>query len=202
MKQTATIMFPEFSGTRCLMMPFIQGDPESVPSQYQKYSDILSSLFLKKGDIGYLTIDECNVEQGSPQRASRAKYARALHTEAGKDPNKTYHWGGNGGGWGKRHRVTLDADVEILLANNLDNTCALWDAEHQDTSIDGDIGNFAEFYPYSSATMMQAGEVFKIGILTPHESLPVSCNIDRQFLRIVSSGVYGRENYFTKNPLL
>jgi hypothetical protein len=49
---------------------------------------------------------------------------------------------------------------------------------------------------------MKAGEVRKIGIFTPHESLPVKNTVQRQFLRIVSSGVRGREHYFTQNPLV
>lgn len=35
-----------------------------------------------------------------------------------------------------------------------------------------------------------------------YNKLPVKQNIKRQFLRIVSSGVYGREDYFTPNPLI
>jgi hypothetical protein len=104
--------------------------------------------------------------------------------------------------WGSRHHVTLDPDVEVLLANNLDGSCALWDAEHPDTSADGDIGYAAEMYPYEDAVMMRSGDVHRIGILTPHESIPVSRDHRRQFLRIVSSGVYGREPYFTLNPLM
>lgn len=52
------VTFPEFAGVRCLMMPYIQGDAASVPDEYQSYAGILESVFLKKGDIGYLTIDE------------------------------------------------------------------------------------------------------------------------------------------------
>jgi hypothetical protein len=60
----------------------------------------------------------------------------------------------------------------------------------------------ADNYPYSDAIFLKAGEVHEIGILTPHESLPVRQNFDRQFLRILSSGVHGREEYFTENPLM
>jgi hypothetical protein len=49
---------------------------------------------------------------------------------------------------------------------------------------------------------MKAGEVHEIGILTPHESLPVMADFNRQFLRIVGSGVHGREEYFTQNSLM
>lgn len=182
------------------MMPFVQGDPSSLPVSYHAYSSIIRSVFCRKGDIGYLTIDESVATEGTPHRGTRAKTNRALHTEVGRHPDKMYAWGG--GGWGERHRVTVDADVDILLANNVDNSCAVWDAVHDDTSLDGDIGYAADQYPYSTATMIQAGEVHGIGILTPHESLPVTQDVDRQFLRIVSSGVHGREPYFTENPLL
>ena len=200
------IEFPPFAGIRCLMMPYVQGDADSVPDTYASYRDILSAVFLTKGEVGFLTIDESPVAVGTPHRGARAKHGRALHTEAGKAPGQIYCWGSSGGGWGRatagRHRVTLDGDTKILLANNLDDSCAVWDAIHEDTSEDGDIGYAADQYPYSSAILMKAGEVHEIGILTPHESLPVEKDYDRQFLRIVSAGVHGREDYFTRNPLL
>lgn len=202
MSKVGEITFPKYSGIRCLMLPYIQGEPESVPEQYRHgYEDVLSNLYFNKGDIGYLTIDESPVAIGTPHRAKRAKYGRALHTEAGvlKNP-KLYAWGGYR--WGRQTNVTLREDVRVLLANNIDDSCAIWDAWHENTSEDGDIGNFADEYPYDDAIMMKAGEVYDIGILTPHESLPVKETTNRQFLRIVSSGVYGREPYFTENPLM
>jgi hypothetical protein len=194
------IDFPKFSGVRCLMMPFIQGDPESVPKEYSAYSEILSTTFIKKGDLGFLTIDESVAKNGTPHRGARSKTDRAIHTEAGRLPGKIYAWGG--GGWGNSHIVTLDRDVQILLANNIDNSCALWDCEHEETSLDGDLGHVSHEYPYERAQLMKAGDVHQIGILTPHESLPLFEDADRQFLRILSSGVYGREPYFTQNPKL
>ena len=195
------IDFPQFSGIRCLMMPYIQGDPDSVPEKYRPYAEIVRSAVIDRGDIGYLTIDESVAVAGKPHRGKRAQYARAIHTEVGRMPGRTYYaWGG---GWGApEHVVTLDGDVEILLANNLDDSCAIWDTTHADTSLDGDIGHAAARYPYQDAVMVKAGEVHKIGILQPHESLPVRQDFNRQFLRIVSSGVHGREDYFTRNPLV
>ena len=195
------VVFPEFTGKRCLMMPFIQGEPLSVPEQYRTgYENILSSVFVKKGDIGFLTIDESTAIKGNPHRGYRAEHGRALHTEAGRLPNKVYAWGG--GGWGNIHNVELERNVKVLLANNIDDTCALWNATHENTTADGDIGMYAEMYPYENAVKMKAGEVHQIGILTPHESLPVTADVDRQFIRIISSGVHGREPYFTINPLM
>jgi hypothetical protein len=203
--KTHSIQFPKFSGIRVLMMPFIQGDPSSVPEAIRAgYADVLSSTFIEKGEIGFLTIDESKAIKGIPHRGDRAKHGRALHTEAGLRPNKLYAWGSGGVtcGWAGRPNVTLDRDVKILLANNADNTCALWNKVHEHTSHDGDIGHFASDYPLDDAILMQSGDVHEIGILTPHESLPVESNIDRQFLRIMSSGVHGREPYFTENPLM
>lgn len=196
----ATIGFPTFSGVRCLMMPYIQGEPESVPAEYSAYSDILSKVFIRKGDIGFLTIDESFAKQGAPHRGARAKTDRAIHTEAGRRPGGVYAWGS--ASRGHSHNVTLDRDVQILLANNVDDSCALWDAEHEKTSDDGDLGHVAHAYPYSEAQLMKASEVHQIGILTPHESLPLLKDTNRQFLRILSAGVHGREPYFTANPLL
>lgn len=194
-----SITFPEFSGVRCLMMPYVQGEPISVPQQYAPYRNIIASVYHKKGDVGFLTIDESTVIAGKPHRGDRAAHGRALHTEAGRTPGMIYRWGG--GGWGGRASVTLDRDTSILLANNLDNSCAIWNSDHEDTSSDGDIGYAADKYPYRNAVFMRSGEVHEIGILTPHESTPVLLTFNRQFLRIVSSGVHGREGYFTENPL-
>jgi len=198
MRTEMIVNFPKFSGVRCLMMPYIQGEPDSVPGQYAAYAEIIKNVFIKRGDIGYLTIDESVAVAGKPHRGARAKTDRALHTEAGRRPFKIYAWGG--GGWGGRDEVELERDVEILLANNLDNSCAVWDAVHENTSRDGDIGYASHQYPYQNAVMLKAGEVHKIGILTPHESLAVAETFNRQFLRILSSGVHGREPYFTINP--
>jgi hypothetical protein len=183
------------------MMPYVQGDPESVPNEFRSgYEAILASTYMQKGEIGFLTIDESPAKKGIPHRGARSRWGRALHTEAGRHPDLVYAWG-SGGGWGSSHRVTLDRDVKILISNNVDNSCAVWDVEHEDTSIDGDIGYLADRYPYSEATLMRAGEVREIGILTPHESMPLAHDVDRQFLRIISSGVHGREPYFTENRL-
>ena len=193
-----TIHFPKFTGLRCLMMPYIQGDPLSVPKEFHRYADIVRTVFFRKGDLGYLTIDESVAIEGKPHRGARARFDRALHTEAGWRDG-AYLWGPV---WGSSPCVTLDRSVEVILANNLDESCAIWDVVHENTTPDGDIGHVANRYPYSSATLMRVGEIRKIGILTPHESLPVKRTIERQFLRIVSSGVHGREPYFTENPIL
>jgi hypothetical protein len=183
------------------MMPYIQGDAKSVPDEYASYRDIINDTYIKKGDVGFLTIDESEVTAGVPHRGARAQFERALHTEAGRHPSSAFQWGG-GSTWGGNPDVVLEENVRVLLANSLSDTCALWNAVEVDTTLDGDIGHLADKYPYSSGVLMSAGDVWEMGILTPHESLPVKESGIRQFLRIVSSGVHGREPYFTVNPLL
>lgn len=202
MKALTKIVFPKSTGIRCLMMPYIQGNSVSVPEEIrQQYGKILDSIYLEEGEIGYLTIDESFVEPGKAQRAYRAKFGRALHTEACFTPDKLYCWGGTNR-WGGSPNVLIDQDTKVLLINNIDDSCALWDAVHHNTSLDGDIGDCADDYPYEHAIMMKAGEVHQIGVLTPHESLPIKQGGNRQFVRIVGKGVHGREHYFTKNPLM
>jgi len=199
-KTNMQIVFPEFSGLRCLMMPYVQGAPDSVPVEYASYSDILRWTYLREGEIGYLTIDESEVVAGLPHRGARSRCARALHTEAGI-LRGVYKWGGSPS-WGGKATVTLDRDTRIMIASSVSDTCAIWDCECEDTSDDGDIGHVSDAYPYSDAIILAAGEVAEIGILTPHESLPARETVSRQFLRIVGSGVHGREPYFTENPCL
>ena len=181
--------FPEYTGLRCLMMPFIQGDPSSVPPEFSAYA----ALAIEPGEIGYLTVDESETVGGRPQRAKRAKHARAIHTEAGVVEGRL--------AWGGSTRVTLDPDTRVLVASNVGGSCAVWDEAYRNTTSDGDIGHASDAFPYESARILAAGEVATFGVLTPHESLPVPHGTRRQFVRVVGNGVHGREDYFTMNPL-
>jgi hypothetical protein len=192
-----SITFPPYMNKRCLMMPYIQGRPESVPQELREgYEDILETLVLEDGEVGWLTIDESLVRSGQPHRGDRAKHGRALHTEVNNDSR----WGG--GGWGRKSPVYLARDTQILVASSLGGTTAYWDAEQVDTTEDGDIGHLAHLYPMEDAIILRAGEVAQFGIFTPHESLPVAEDARRQFIRIIGQGVTGREHYFTQNPLV
>lgn len=58
MKILNRIKFPEFTGIKCNMMPFIQGDSSSLPKKYLTYGKIIENNFLEEGEVGFLTIDE------------------------------------------------------------------------------------------------------------------------------------------------
>ena len=43
------IKFPDFTGLKCNMMPFIQGDPSSLPEEYKSYFDIINENYIETG---------------------------------------------------------------------------------------------------------------------------------------------------------
>lgn len=194
-----TIDFPKFSGVRCYMMPFIQGRAESLPEAYSAYADIVDRFTLpgQDGEPGLITIDETIVEAGTSQRGYGAG-DRTIHTEAclsSAGPS----WGPT---WGPSPFVRLAHDTRVLIANSIPGTCMVWNKDVEDTTPDGDLSMRAGEFPREEGRMMDAGEVLEIGIFTPHEPIAQPATGPRQFFRIVGRGVQGREDYFTRNPLL
>ena len=186
------------------MMPFIQGDSSSLPDEYKSYAKIVDENYLEKGEIGYLTIDESYVNSGESQRGYNSKgINRNVHIEVGRYENKN-RWGGSGGGssWGGRNQTLLNDDTMVLIANNISDTCRVWDTKELSYTDDGDLSEYIDRYPEHTGMMLKSGEVAKISIFTPHECVSQKESGLRQFFRIVGKGVTGREEYFTVNPLL
>lgn len=194
------INFPEAQGARCYMMPFIQGRGDSLPEAISHYADIIENHALEgeDGEIGLITIDESHVAEGSSQRGYGAG-ERTIHTEACRRPDKLHSWGYT---WGPRPFVQLKPDVRVLIANSIDATCMIWNVEVTDTTEDGDLSLRAGEFKRDAGEMMAAGDLWEIGIFTPHEPIAQKVAGNRQFFRIVGKGVSGREAYFTRNPVL
>ena len=111
------IEFPKFTGVKCNMMPFIQGDSSSLPDEYKSYSKIVEENYIEKGEVGYLTIDESFVSSGESQRGYNSKgINRNVHIEVGRCGDKN-RWGGSGGG---SSATSLDdlSDVSITSPTN------------------------------------------------------------------------------------
>lgn len=193
------ITFPKFSGIRCNMMPFIQGDPSSVPVEYEAYREIISELFLEKGEIGHLTIDESFVMKGNSQRGYNSKNVdRNVHIEVGYG-KEGCGWGGPM--WGGSFKTILDESTRVLIANSVSETCRVWDVLEKSYTLDGDLSAYLDKYPENTGRLLRNGEIAEISIFTPHECVPQDISSERQFIRIVGKGVCGREDYFTANPL-
>lgn len=195
-KFDGTIIFPDYSGIKCYMMPFIQGVKESLPEKFRHYGDVIEKLSFahEKGKIGFATIDESFVEAGKSQRGYGAK-ERTLHTEACLSENGV-SWGPS---WGSNSGIWLEPDVRAKIANSIDDTCMVWNNEVFDTTPDGDLSERADEFPRSSGQMMKAGEVFDIGIWTPHECIDQIESGFRQFIRVVGNGVKNIGPNFTVN---
>lgn len=200
---TNTIEFPEMSGIRCNMMPFIQGDSSSLPEIYKSYSKIINENFLEKNEIGFLTIQESFVNRGNSQRGYNSTgINRNVHIEVGRQIEKINSWGSGGSSWGGKYKTILDDNTMVLIANSVSDTCRIWNTKEMRYTKDGDLSAYIEDYPENSGIMLKSGEVVKISIFTPHECVNQQQSCARQFFRIVGKGVIGREDYFTINPLI
>jgi hypothetical protein len=197
------IDFPEFTGIRCNMMPFIQGDASSLPEIYKPYSKIINENFLEKGEVGLLTIDESFVVAGESQRGYNSKgIDRNVHIEVGRHMGLN-HWGGQSdSSWGGGRKTFLDDDTMVLIANSISDTCRVWDTKEMSYTKDGDLSDYIDKYPEETGVLLKSGAVAKISIFTPHECIPQKESSVRQFFRIIGRGVRGREDYFTINPVL
>lgn len=194
------IQFPDFTGVSCNMMPFIQGDSTSLPDEYKYYSNIIDNNYLEKGEIGFLTLDERFVNAGKSQRGFNSiGINRNVHIEVGK-LDKLNCWGGSS--WGGKADTLLNNETMVLIANNVSNTCKVWDVKEKRYTKDGDLSEYIFDYPTTTGKLLQAGEVAKISIFNPHECINQTVSSNRQFFRIVGKGVTGREDYFTVNPLV
>tara|TARA_R110000796_G_scaffold59568_4_gene137423 strand:+ start:1119 stop:1733 length:615 start_codon:yes stop_codon:yes gene_type:complete len=200
---TNVIEFPKPQGLKCNMMPFIQGDSSSLPKEFESYSKVINDNFLEKGEIGFLTIDESFVNVGQSQRGYNSKgIDRNVHIEVGRVNSKNRWGSGGGSSWGGKDNTLLDDTTQVLIANNISNSCRYWDVIEKSYTKDGDLSEYIDKYPKHTGKLMKKGEVAKISIFTPHECVSQKESADRQFFRIVGKGVKGREPYFTVNPLV
>lgn len=193
------IKFPKFTGLKCNMMPFIQGNVSSLPKIYEPYFPILEKTFLEKGEIGFLTIDESFVKAGKSQRGyNSTSIKRNVHIEVGR-VEKINQWGSS---WGGKSNTLLEDTTMVLIANSVSNTCRTWNTKEMSYTKDGDLSAYIDKYPEHTGTLLKSGELAKISIFTPHECISQNHSSNRQFFRIVGKGVKGREDYFTVNPLI
>jgi len=175
--------FPAFAGRNVNMMPFIMGDASSLPSDLHDYLPMIEACPIEDeaGKVGYLTVDERYVGDGSHRRGG-------VHTE-GFGPVGVGDWGG--GGWGGRRG--------LYIANSVPNSCVLYDARVEDTEFGGAVSD--EQLGDVACAFMPHDNIFWLHDRTPHASLPVS-NTPRQFFRLVTSDVsLWFAKHSTSNPL-
>ena len=186
------IDFPKPQDIIINMMPFIIGDKNSIPAEYNHYYDVLTKCPVAKseiGKVGYLTITETEVKANMSQRRS------GIHTE--KHPAS--NWGGTGGGaWGNGSHN--NGYTGIFMSSTVDNSCRLWNKHIETPGLMGDCSHLES--ELGGAIFVRKNELVWMTDSCPHESMPVKKNIYRQWFRFVTSEVdLWYKDYSTENRL-
>jgi len=176
--------FPEFSGTRVMMMPVNLGSVVGVPSNYHDLLHSLYSVIEKRfiGEIGYLTIDEqCLLPKETLRRGG-------LHVDG------YYHgncgaWGG-GGGWGSVGNGMLTISSTAHCKAYL----GVFDGEPKDE------GECDHLITPNDGELFEAGQVYWVDGACVHESMPVTETTERQFVRLSMPSNGPWFEGYTKNP--
>lgn len=176
-KHIGFVNFPEPKDIEVNMLPFIMGDVESLPADLRHYWPLIEACNLSQeqiGKIGYLTIDERQVNKGSSHRRG------GIHVEK---QSKDGDWG-NGSGWGNGKKVSEKIEDGLYVASNINSSCRVWDERVETPGFQGSCDE-----PNSEAYHLRKNELVWITDSTPHESIPVKEDCYRQFFRLVTHKV-------------
>lgn len=185
-----TLNFPAPTNIQINMMPFVMGDPSSLPPQLHAYLPFVEQALQvvpgERGKIGYITIEESWVEAGATHRRS------GLHTDRHPDAMRggvgiPTQWGGNIAGRGG-----------IFLGSNVANSCAIWDLDVDEPGPHGNCEHLRESLLEEGVKprVMLPSRLYWMSDTIPHESLPLKERTFRQFFRLVTSRV---SHWFKKN---
>jgi hypothetical protein len=160
-KELDAVTFPTPQGLNVNMMPFIFGDPESLPKELHAYLDIINRAQFDSGITAYLTVQESWVSPGSTQRRP------GLHTDS------------HGGAWGGKSLT------KGLYMASTDGLCELYDEQVYEIDQHGGL----LVAPVSRPHKAKANTLYWLSDRTPHASIPSPEVWLRQFYRLVSDEV-------------
>jgi len=163
------------------------------------------------GKIGYLTIHESTVQAGDSQRRSgahtespggsgSAQYINGEQNHENGDLSRSMSghtcWGG--GSWHGSYKGG------IYMASNVDDSLRVWNTLiNSPERVVGEHGDLEHVrHLLGEPRLIKKYEVVWMTDRTPHESVPVVQNCDRQYIRLVTSDVsvwYSKHS--TPNPL-
>ncbi len=195
---TSPKVWPAPTGINVNMMPFVLGRAESsLPLKLHGYLKLLDKFEFcdeERGKIGYLTIHESLVPARETQRRP------GLHTESpgcmsegGSRVRKvTTVYEGWGGGTVTRNQYVGG----IFMVSNVENTCRVFPCRIADPTCVGRLGDVEHLRPYIEAAsgtvsggVLARGEVCWMTDMTPHEAIALDAAVERQFVRVVTSGI-------------
>ena len=190
-------MFPVFSGTRIMMMPFYLDDLNSLPNYLTGYKPLLQKCLQNKpkhiryyeNNVGYLTIDEGFVKAGTTQRNP------GKHVDGMYKGEVAGAWGGGGGGWGSTGNG-------MILVSNTDNLCSAWGGYFEGTPVgDGDCSHMDDQCNTKDRVIFKNGDAYWADGLCVHESHAPIKDTYRQFVRISMPSNSPWFVGYTENPL-
>ena len=166
------------------MMPVMIGFDDGVPTKYVPiYRSLCESAeFRFDGMIGYLTIDEQELEPGQTLRRSGLHVDGYYHGRCGA-------WGG-GGGWGS-------------VGNGMFTVSSTPHCKAYLGMIDGepkDEGECDHLVMPNDGYVFEAGQVYWVDGACVHESLPVTEKTKRQFVRLSMPSNGPWFEGYTENP--
>lgn len=206
-----TVTFPPPSGLKVNMMPFIMGQNDSVPEHMHGYLPLIEACRLprsERGKVGYLTIDEAEVNAGESHRrgglhidcpgmilgADGAVLSGTLDLSPG--------WGGDG---------ILGMSVPnlgrrggIYMASSIPNSTRVWGALiDQPANVADSHGGIEHLRGLlGEGHVLPPCQLTWMTDRTPHESLCLEKVSYRQYFRLVTSNVtVWYEKHSTANPL-
>jgi len=191
--------FPEPQGININMMPFRMGDQNSLPTDLHQYWNMIETCTMRdqRGKIGFLTIQESQVEEGESQRRPglHVEAPKVIMSVGGVLEEQVHPWGMHFG-WRKIGG--------LYMGSNVGNSCRIWNRKLiNPEAIVGPLGSVEHLREcLGEGENMQAGQLWWLTDLTPHESLPMEQSVHRQYFRLVTSSVgmwYAQHN--TPNPL-
>lgn len=219
------MVFPPATGIQVNMMPIKIHHPNTLPAELRGYAPQIDYVGRQSSTrsyhhVAYLTIHEGWVEPGETQRRPGLHIERPGVIELGgrvvpctrewpqdwsllTEDQRLYldiQWGG-GHFLGPEYSLPVDG---IFLGSTVDDTLAVYPCvlnnAHELTDAHGGIEFMRNHLP--APRLLKAKELVWITDRTPHEALPVTKRVYRQFFRLVLGKIsvwYSKHN--TPNPL-
>lgn len=172
-----TVIFPAPQDIHINMLPFVLGDPDSLPDEYRQYWPLVQACHIEKaeeGSIGYLSLMESFVQTGHTQRR------HGVHTDG---------HGSSAWGWGRGASVTGERMRGLYMASTTQGQCRAWNCAVEAPGEQGDceaLRTKLERVPY---VVMEANTLYWMTDACPHESLPAITDGYRQWFRVVTHAV-------------
>lgn len=162
---------PAYSGTRWMMMPFRLDDiPRTITRAdwHQAIQHMVSLAGIRSG-VGYLTIDEAEVEAGDLHRRP------GVHVDGVGPSGGLGGWGGGGGGWGTGGMIVVSSHVGSRA----------WTGKFAARiGPNGDCQHMEPMLQDKTPVPLRGGRAYRLGATCLHEAIPMLVRTRRTFVRL------------------